>query len=327
MPTSSSSCSSTSFATPWMRSARPAAASASAGSGAGLVPPTIELWVEDEGPGLVEYRQPLRAVLHHQARRLRDRPRAAAGRSPRRTAAACSSRIAPIAAAARQPAAASAARWRLRADELGAAVRPREGTSNLICGFCENYAARCRRLTQPSTVGARLRRHRLSWIRAVRACRRRSSSPGWSRGSARRLRQPGMSGVLGDTLVSAEPARPRAAAARQRAAFLLISRRPALPRSGTDRAPTANRRAPARALHLVLRKGPAPPRDHRHLLRAGAHHRPACDALRARAQSRHVARRARARQAGADTGLGDQQGRHHRPDQRHAADGADARSA
>ena len=42
----------------------------------GSSPPTMELWVEDEGPGLVEHGQPVRAVLHDQAGRLGHRPRA-----------------------------------------------------------------------------------------------------------------------------------------------------------------------------------------------------------------------------------------------------------
>ena len=140
---------------------------------------------------------------------------------------------------------------------------------------------------------------------------------------ARRATAAAMSGVIGDVAAPAEPARARAAAAGQQRRFPADLRRPALPCPGTDRAPAADRPAPARALHLVVRKGPAAARDHRHLLRAGAHHRPARDAVRARAQSRHLARRARARQARADAGLGDQQGGHHRAQRRHAADGAD----
>ena len=47
-----------------------------------------ELWVDDEGPGPVEHRQPVRAVLHDQARRLGHRPGAepADRRGPRRHA-------------------------------------------------------------------------------------------------------------------------------------------------------------------------------------------------------------------------------------------------
>ncbi len=39
----------------------------------GSSPPSMELWVEDEGPGTLEHRQPVRAVLHDQAGRIRHR--------------------------------------------------------------------------------------------------------------------------------------------------------------------------------------------------------------------------------------------------------------
>ena len=52
----------------------------------GSSPPTMELWVEDEGPGPVEHGQPVRAVLHDQAGRIgyRPRPEPADRRSARR---------------------------------------------------------------------------------------------------------------------------------------------------------------------------------------------------------------------------------------------------
>ena len=74
-PTSSSSSSSTSCATPPTPRSRRRAASPSAGSaGRG----SVEIWVADDGPGLPNDDQPLRAVLHDEARRLGDRPRAVA---------------------------------------------------------------------------------------------------------------------------------------------------------------------------------------------------------------------------------------------------------
>ena len=82
--------------------ARPAAACGSAGSASpGSSPATVELWVEDEGPGLVEHRQPVRAVLHHQAGRLRHRPgpEPADRRGPRRQPAAGEPRRPPRRAA------------------------------------------------------------------------------------------------------------------------------------------------------------------------------------------------------------------------------------
>ena len=46
----------------------------------------LEIAVEDEGPGTVEHLEPVRAVLHNQARRLRESASCCAGRSPKATA-------------------------------------------------------------------------------------------------------------------------------------------------------------------------------------------------------------------------------------------------
>ena len=128
-------------------------------------------------------------------------------------------------------------------------------------------------------------------------------SRGWARG------WPGAGGecARGDCrrlACSVEPAGAGAAAAGQCGGFPAALCDRALPCFGAGRFAAAGRAASASALCLVVRAGPAGPGDRHPRLCAGARHGPAGVALRARAQSRHLASTPSSkRQARAHAGL------------------------